>query len=132
MVIDLVRFALESAAALVEALRGNVQHYIFRGTIWRAGLSEVLPISEENAIAPFSDYGVGKDEVGRMLKEETRGGGLVTTTLHLGHISGPGLVPIGNVDPGVGDPFGRRAVADPGLGRGDHGARARRRRGPIL
>jgi nucleoside-diphosphate-sugar epimerase len=104
VVIDLVCFTLESATALVERLRGTIGHYIFCGSIWRAGPSAVLPISEENATEPFSEYGIGKDQVARMLKQETVDGGLVTTTLHPGHISGPGWVPIGptgNVDASV-------------------------------
>lgn len=39
-----------------------------------------------------------------MLKEETAAGGLVTTSLHPGHISGPGwhpIGPLGNLDPTV-------------------------------
>lgn len=95
VVIDLVCFTLESATALVEKLRGNVEHYIFCGSIWRAGPSRELPISEENASAPFGEYGIGKDLVARMLKEETARSGLATTTIHPGHISGPGWVPIG-------------------------------------
>jgi nucleoside-diphosphate-sugar epimerase len=104
VVIDLVCFTLDAATAIVEKLRGQVQHYIFCGSIWRAGPSEILPISEANATAPFSDYGIGKDQIARFLKDETASGGLVTTTLHPGHISGPGWVPIGptgNVDVGV-------------------------------
>jgi nucleoside-diphosphate-sugar epimerase len=120
VVIDLVCYTLESATAIVEALRGKVAHYVFCGSIWRAGESEVLPISEEKATAPFSDYGVGKHEVARMLKEETRSGGLATTTLHPGHISGPGWVPIGptgNVDPGVWKPLSSgEPLKIPGLG----------------
>lgn len=120
VVIDLVCFTLDSATAIVEALRGNVQHYVFCGSIWRAGPSEVLPISEENATAPFSDYGIGKHEIARMLKEETANGGLVTTTLHPGHISGPGWVPIGptgNLDVDVWRTLSAgEALKVPGLG----------------
>lgn len=120
VVIDLVCFTLSSATAMVERLRGTVQHYIFCGSIWRAGPSEILPISEENATEPFSDYGINKHQIAEMLKTETASGGLVTTTIHPGHISGPGWVPIGptgNVDVTVwkilsaGDP-----LPVPGLG----------------
>jgi nucleoside-diphosphate-sugar epimerase len=104
VVIDLVCFTPESASALVERLRGQIGHYVFCGSIWRAGPSTVLPISEVNAPEPFSEYGIGKHQVAQMLKQETANGGLATTTIHPGHISGPGWVPIGptgNVDPSI-------------------------------
>ncbi|WP_022910516.1 NAD-dependent epimerase/dehydratase family protein [Aestuariimicrobium kwangyangense] len=104
VVIDLVCFTLDSAAALVERLRGQTGHYLFCGSIWSAGASQVIPMSEENTTEPFGEYGIGKYEIARMLKQETASGGLVTTSLHPGHISGPGWAPIGptgNLDPTV-------------------------------
>jgi nucleoside-diphosphate-sugar epimerase len=104
VVVDLVCFTLESATALVEGLRGKVEHLVHCGSIWRAGVSHVVPIDETNATEPFGDYGVGKDRIARMLREETASGGLVTTSLHPGHISGPGWAPIGptgNLDQSV-------------------------------
>lgn len=103
-VVDLVCFTLSSAQALVTALRGTDTHLVHCGSIWRVGVSYVLPITEENATPPFGDYGVQKDAIARMLKEETASGGLVTTSIHPGHISGPGWIPIGplgNLDPAV-------------------------------
>ncbi|TDN45466.1 nucleoside-diphosphate-sugar epimerase [Curtobacterium flaccumfaciens] len=103
-VVDLVCFTLSSAQALVTALRGTDTHLVHCGSIWRAGVSYVLPITEENATPPFGDYGVQKDAIARMLKKETASGGLVTTSIHPGHISGPGWMPIGplgNLDPAV-------------------------------
>lgn len=119
-VVDLVCFTLSSAQALVTTLRGTDTHLVHCGSIWRAGVSHVLPVTEETATPPFGDYGVQKDAIARMLKEETASGGLVTTSIHPGHISGPGWMPIGplgNLDPAVltalsaGTP-----VAVPGLG----------------
>jgi nucleoside-diphosphate-sugar epimerase len=104
VVVDLVCFTLESAVALVERLRGTGVHLVHCGSIWRAGPSSVLPITEENGTAPVGEYGVEKDRIARMLKQETAEGGVVTTSLHPGHISGPGWMPIGpvgNLDPGV-------------------------------
>lgn len=103
-VVDLVCFTESSAAALVDALRGTGTHLVHCGSIWRAGVSHVLPITEQNGTPPFGDYGVQKDAIARMLKEETASGGLVTTSLHPGHISGPGWTPIGplgNLDTSV-------------------------------
>jgi nucleoside-diphosphate-sugar epimerase len=94
-VVDLVCFTLASAEALVAALRGTGTHLVHCGSIWRAGVSHVLPITEENATPPFGEYGTQKDAIARMLKEETASGGLATTSIHPGHISGPGWTPIG-------------------------------------
>lgn len=104
VVIDLVCFTRESAAALVEALRGNVGHLLHCGSIWRYGASRKLPISEgsDSADEPFDEYGIEKAAIARMLKDETASGGLVTTSIHPGHIVGPGwhpTGPLGNVDP---------------------------------
>jgi nucleoside-diphosphate-sugar epimerase len=104
VVIDLVCFTLESATALVTALRGSDVHLVHCGSIWRAGPSAVLPVTEENATPPQGEYGTQKDAIARILKEETARGGLATTSLHPGHISGPGWAPIGpvgNLDPAV-------------------------------
>jgi nucleoside-diphosphate-sugar epimerase len=104
VVVDLVCFTLESATALVAALHGTDVHLVHCGSIWRAGPSAVLPVTEENATPPQGEYGTQKDAIARMLEEETARGGLATTSLHPGHISGPGWAPIGpvgNLDPSV-------------------------------
>lgn len=106
VVVDLVCFTLESATALVERLRGEVGHLLHCGSIWRYGPSRKLPISEgsDAAAPPFGEYGVQKNRIAGMLKEETASGGLVTTSLHPGHIVGPGwhpIGPLGNLDPAV-------------------------------
>lgn len=104
VVVDLVCFTLASAEALVAALRGTDAHLVHCGSVWRAGPSAVLPVTEENATPPVGEYGTQKDAIARFLKEETARGGVVTTSLHPGHISGPGWAPIGpvgNLDPSV-------------------------------
>lgn len=106
VVIDLVCFTLEAATALVESLRGRVGHLIHCGSIWRYGPSRKLPIAEDGQSAgpPFDEYGIQKAAIANMLKEETATGGLVTTSLHPGHIVGPGwhpTGPLGNIDPTV-------------------------------
>lgn len=106
IVIDLVCFTLESATALVNALRGKVDHLIHCGSIWRYGPSRKLPITEDNDSAgpPFDEYGIQKAAIAQMLKEETASGGLATTSIHPGHIVGPGwhpTGPLGNIDPAV-------------------------------
>jgi len=115
VVVDLICFTLESATALVERLRDEVGHLLHCGSIWRAGPSWKLPITEDNATPPLGEYGIAKAAIARMLRDETRSGGLVTTSLHPGHIVGPGwhpIGPLGNFDPEVwrklsaGEPIG--------------------------
>jgi len=119
-VVDLVCFTLESAEQLVRALRGSGTHLVHCGSIWRAGVSHELPITEETATQPFGEYGTQKDAIARMLKQETADGGVVTTSIHPGHISGPGWLPIGplgNLDPSVVTRLTAGEVVEvPGLG----------------
>ncbi len=106
VVVDLVCFTQESAQALVDALRGNVAHLIHCGSIWRYGPSWKLPIAEgsDSAGPPFDEYGIQKAAIAELLKAETSAGGLVTTSIHPGHIVGPGwhpTGPVGNINPEV-------------------------------
>jgi nucleoside-diphosphate-sugar epimerase len=104
VVIDLICFTLDSAAALVKRLRGKAAQLLYCGSIWRHGPSLRFPITEDNGTPPIGEYGIEKAATVAMLKEETRSGGLVTTSLHPGHIVGPGwhpINPLGNLDPGV-------------------------------
>ena len=103
-VIDLICFRIESVTALVGALRGVAGHLLYCGSTWRAGPSVRLPITEDNAAPPIGEYGIQKAAAVQLLKEETRSGGLPTTSLHPGHIVGPGwhpVGPLGNFDPMV-------------------------------
>ncbi|GAA1680931.1 hypothetical protein GCM10009830_30030 [Glycomyces endophyticus] len=119
-VVDLVCFTPESAAALVERLRGETGHLLHCGTVWRYGVSRRAPIREGEGTPPFGEYGVQKDRIARMLKEETANGGLATTTLHPGHIVGPGwhpIGPLGNLDPEVWRTLSAgRTLRVPGIG----------------
>ncbi|WP_159707942.1 NAD(P)-dependent oxidoreductase [Arthrobacter sp. 18067] len=106
VVVDLVCFTLDSATALVNRLRGEVGHLLHCGSIWRYGASRKLPISEgaDSTAEPLDEYGIQKRDIARMLKDETASGGLITTSLHPGHIVGPGwhpVGPLGNFDPSV-------------------------------
>jgi nucleoside-diphosphate-sugar epimerase len=104
VVVDLVCFTLESATALVDSLRGRAGHLLHCGSIWRYGPSHQVPTSETSGTAPFGEYGIQKDRIARMLKQETAAGGLPTTSLHPGHIVGPGwhpIGPLGSLDPAV-------------------------------
>jgi nucleoside-diphosphate-sugar epimerase len=120
VVVDMICFTPDSAAALVEALRGRIGHLIHCGTIWRYGPSVKQPMREDDSSPPFGEYGTQKAAIADLLAAETASGGLVTTVLQPGHISGPGWVPIGplgNLDPGVWYALSAgQDIAVPGLG----------------
>jgi len=120
VVVDLICFTLDSARTLVEALRGRVGHLLHCGSIWRYGASLKLPIVEGAGTSPFGEYGVEKDRIARMLAEETASGGLATTSVHPGHIVGPGwppITPLGNLDPSVWETLSAgRPLQVPGIG----------------
>lgn len=120
VVIDMLCFTVDSARSLIEGLRGHVEHLIHCGSIWMHGPSLKLPVVESDGSEPFGEYGIQKAAIARMLRAETEQGGLVTTSLHPGHISGPGwhvVNPVGNTDPTVWQTLARGAVLDiPGLG----------------
>ncbi|EWM11862.1 NAD(P)-dependent oxidoreductase [Kutzneria sp. 744] len=117
VVVDLICYTLESATALVDRLRGEVGHLLHCGSIWRYGPSHKLPITEDAGTPPFGDYGIAKDRIARMLKAETD---LATTSLHPGHIVGPGwhpVGPLGNFDPAVWHTLSAgKPLAVPGIG----------------
>lgn len=120
VVVDLVCFTVASATALVEALRGRTGQLLHCGSIWRYGPSASVPIAEGTGTAPFGEYGIQKDRIARLLQEETADGGLVTTSLHPGHIVGQGWAPInplGNLDLSVWRTLAHGApLRVPGLG----------------
>ena len=120
VVIDMVCFTLASAAALVECLRGQTGHLLHCGSIWKYGPSLKLPVTEANDSPPVGEYGTQKAAIADLLQDETRSGGLITTSLHPGHISGPGwppIGPLGNLDPSVWTALsGGTEVAIPGIG----------------
>jgi len=93
-VIDLICFYPEQARAMVEALRGRVQHFLHCGTIWVHGPGVEVPATEEQPRRPFGDYGVRKAEIERYLLDESRRRGFPATVLHPGHIVGPGWAPL--------------------------------------
>ena len=119
-VVDLICFTPESAQALVDGLRGRTGHLLHCGSIWMHGPALTVPISESDERHPVGTYGVAKSAIAELLVTETESGGLATTSLHPGHISGPGwapITPVGNLDPGV---WRRLAAGEellvPGLG----------------
>lgn len=120
-VIDMICFTPASARSLVDALRGRVGHLVTCSSIWAMGRLRETPGREDDPSEPWGDYGVGKAAVERVLAEESaREGGLRTTVLRPGHISGPGWAPInpqGNLARGVWEALAaERPVPLPGFG----------------
>jgi nucleoside-diphosphate-sugar epimerase len=90
-VIDMLCFTRDSAQQLVSALRGRVQLLLSCGTIWVHGPGTEVPTREEDARNPSGDYGVQKAQIEELLLAESRSpGGLKSSVLHPGHITGPG------------------------------------------
>lgn len=103
-VIDMVCFKLESAQQLVEALRGKVQHYLFCGSVWMHGYGVEVPTVEDQLRQPLEEYGIQKDAVDRYLSDQAKRTGFPATSVHPGHIVGPGWNPVnpqGNFNPDV-------------------------------
>jgi len=121
-VIDLICFDRESAESLVDALRGEVQHFLHCGTIWVHGPSTAVPTTEDEPRTrrPLGEYGRGKAEIESFLLEAARQDGFPATVLPPGHISGPGWTPVnpaGNVDSEVFERLARgEEVALPNFG----------------
>lgn len=104
VVIDLICFKETSAWQLVEALRGQIQHFLHCGTIWIYGHSTQVPASESQPRRPFGEYGTQKAAIEAYLLKEARQNGFPATMLHPGHIVGPGynpLNPAGHFNPQV-------------------------------
>lgn len=104
IVIDLICFTEASARLLVEALRGEIQHFLHCGTIWIYGHSTQVPATEDQPRRPFGEYGIQKAAIEAYLLREARANGFPATALHAGHIVGPGYVPLnpaGNFNPEV-------------------------------
>jgi len=121
VVVDLICFTVDSAQALVDALRGSGALLVHCGTVWVHGPSEVVPLTEADPRRPFGEYGTQKAAIERLLQEESRRpGGLRSVVLHPGHITGPGwamIGPQGNLDLQVWrDLLSGRPVTLPGLG----------------
>lgn len=122
VVVDLVCFKLSSAKVLVEALRGQVRHFLHCGTLWVHGPTEIAPTTEDRPRRPVGEYGTQKAAIEELLLTEAQRSGFPATVLHPGHIVGPGWPPInpaGNLNPAVFEKLARGeelALPDQGLG----------------
>ncbi|MFC1508307.1 NAD-dependent epimerase/dehydratase family protein [Candidatus Omnitrophota bacterium] len=93
-VIDMICFTLDSARMLVNALRGQVQHFLHCGTIWVHGHSVEVPTTEDRIRQPFCRYGIQKAAIETFLLRDARLNNFPATILHPGHIVGPGWAPL--------------------------------------
>ncbi|MDR1541510.1 MAG: NAD-dependent epimerase/dehydratase family protein [Clostridiales bacterium] len=112
VVVDLIGFDFNSTVGMVEALKGNVGHYLFCSSIWAHGAASSVPAPENLPRRPFGDYGINKAKSEAYLHEQHYKCGFPETVVMPGHITGPGwnfIGPCGNLDPQV---FGR-------IGRGE-------------
>ncbi|MDR2456640.1 MAG: NAD-dependent epimerase/dehydratase family protein, partial [Deltaproteobacteria bacterium] len=111
IVVDLISFSLEEAAAMAAALSGaRLSHYLFCSSIWAHGRAETLPFNPDDLDKkPLCQYGREKFRCELHLKERFRQTGFPATIIMPGQISGPGwgiISPYGNADPEV---FGKIA-----------------------
>lgn len=120
VVVDLICYRLESARHLADALLGRVEHFLHCGTIWVHGPSVRVPTTEDEPRRPFGDYGLRKAAIEAYLIEQSRAEKFPATTLHPGHIVGPGwnpLNPAGHFTPTVFTTLARgEPLALPNLG----------------
>ena len=104
IVIDMICFLPESAETLVNALTGQVRHFVHVGTIWVHGPSVAVPAPETQTRRPFGDYGTRKAAIEAYLMDAAQRGDFPATIVHPGHIVGPGwnpLNPAGHFNPDV-------------------------------
>jgi nucleoside-diphosphate-sugar epimerase len=104
IVVDLICFTEASALHLVQALRGEIQHFLHCGTIWIYGHSTQVPATEDQPRRPFGEYGIQKAAIEAYLLDEARRHQFPATVLHPGHIVGPGWAPLnpaGHFNPAV-------------------------------
>lgn len=60
IVIDMISFDLQSTQHLVEALRGQIEHYPFCSSIWVYGRYFAVPSTEADPPNPIDTYGTNK------------------------------------------------------------------------
>jgi nucleoside-diphosphate-sugar epimerase len=120
IVIDMICFTEASARHLVEALRGQVRHFLHTGTIWVHGPSVEVPTTEMQPRRPFGEYGIRKAAIEAYLIDTARKDSFPATLIHPGHIVGPGWAPLnpaGHFDPRVFTALAKgEEVALPNLG----------------
>jgi nucleoside-diphosphate-sugar epimerase len=82
IVIDMICFTEASARHLVDALRGQVRHFLHTGTIWVHGPSVEDPTTEMQSRRPFGEYGIAKAQIEAYLVETARKDSFPATIIH--------------------------------------------------
>lgn len=104
VVVDMICFRSEDMLRLMDALEGQVRHYLVTGSVWMHGPSVEVPYGEDMARNPMDTYGTQKHLMDLALQRRYATKGFPGTAVHPGHIVGPGHVPInpqGNQNPAV-------------------------------
>ena len=93
-VIDMICFENADMEKLIDRLAGNTGHYLVCGSIWMHGISETVPLKEEECRCPLEHYGEQKGLMDFTIARRFRESGFPGTAVHPGHIVCPGDVPI--------------------------------------
>ena len=60
IVVDMISFELGRTQQLVEALRGNIEHYLFCSSIWVYGHATSVPSTETDCTNAIDTYGINR------------------------------------------------------------------------
>jgi len=93
-VIDMICFENSDMEKLIDRLSGNTGHYLACGSIWIHGISDTVPLKEEECRTPLEHYGEQKSLMDFTITRRFRESGFPGTAVHPGHIVCPGDVPI--------------------------------------
>ena len=72
IVVDMISFELEGTQQLVEALRHQIEHYLFCSSIWVYGHATTVPSIESDPTNAIDAYGINKAKIDRWLVQRTR------------------------------------------------------------
>jgi len=93
-VIDMICFENSDMEKLIDKLSGSVGHYLACGSIWIHGISETVPLKEDECRCPLEHYGEQKSLMDFTLTRRYRESGFPGTAVHPGHIVCPGDPPV--------------------------------------
>ncbi len=105
-VFDNTAYNPDQLAPTVELFRGRVKHFVFTSSIAAYRWADVLPVTEDAALADKPDpifyggYGYDKVRCEALLERERRENGLPYTVLRISHSLGP-MSPLVTRDPGT-------------------------------
>lgn len=95
IVIDMIAFnSAKDLVPLMDALTGQVEHFLVCGSVWAHGSSTSPPLDEEDDLTPFGEYGIEKCRFIREVQKRWALSRFPGTVVHPGHIVGPGHPPI--------------------------------------